>query len=428
MTYYLKTETYPDVTLTPGTKNNTNLDPRGSRLIGGDAGRRPIVCASFPNAFADDPWLQNQHPVLLAQAVELRQIGCRWIPTPEFPGLRWLFSNRKQIDVVHFHWPELYYRPLKDAPKLIRLFLRLFHLAWLYAFVFLAKLLRIPIVWTLNDVYPHGQNPTRPFEKRVRCFLMRHVSALLLCGASAEPVVRAEFGPTRRIVVAPLGNYRAFYPDKLTTEEARRKLGVGPGERVLLCFGSMRGTRNGIDLIRTFRTLPDPNLRLFVVGSSPDSLREIMEKDAQGDDRIHCNFQSVSNETLEIYLKACDWVIIPGKNYLTSGVLALGLSYGRPVISAGYGCAPSMTGDAGFLYDQDDPDGLKNAIRAALLADQPEYRRRAEAQGATFSWAKTASQTMLAYREALIDCGRLPHSEPPVPTTLVDHPSVACLR
>ena len=378
----------------------------------GKTAKTRIACASFPNPYQDDPWLQTQHPVLRQMADDLRRQGCDWLPTPAFPGLGWLFANRKKVDVVHFHWPEAYYRPAGDAAKFVWLWLRLLHLGWLYAFVFLSKLLRIPIVWTLNDFYPHGQDPTRPFERRCRSFLMRNVSALILCGKSAEPVARAEFGSPRRVVIAPLGNYKTFYPDDLTAGEARRQLGIRDGERVLLCFGSMRETRNGIDLIRVFRTLPDPNLRLFVVGSSPDSLRLTMEHAAAGDERIHCHFKSISNEQLEVYMKASDWVVVPGKNYLTSAVLVLGLSYGRPVISSNFGCAPSIAGDAGFLYDQNDPDGLKNAINAAMGADPTEYRLRAEARAAQFSWAKTAERTLDAYRAALADSGRHPHDLP----------------
>jgi glycosyltransferase involved in cell wall biosynthesis len=90
----------------------------------------------------------------------------------------------------------------------------------------------------------------------------------------------------------------------------------------------------------------------------------------------------------------------------------LGLSYGRPVISSNFGCAPSIAGDAGFLYDQNDTDGLKNAINAAMGADPTEYRLRAEARAAQFSWAKTAERTLDAYRAALADSGRHPHDLP----------------
>jgi len=365
-----------------------------------------IVSAVFPNPFANDPWLQSQHPVLLHMAEAMRRQGCDCIPTPAFPGLLWLLKNRHKVDVVHFHWPEAYYRPSKKAPKIFWFWMRLFRLAWLYAFVYLAKFLRMPIVWTLNDLYPHGQSPTRPFERSSRSFLMRNVSSLILCGASAESFARAEFGPARHVVSAPLGNYRSFYPDGFSEAEARAHLGVLPDECVFLCFGSMRENRNALELISAFREIPGKHLRLFVVGAAPDHLRMQMELSAWGDCRIRCHFHLVANEDLDMLMKASDWVVVPGHNYLTSAVLVLGLSYGRPVISSDYGCAPSIAGDAGFLYNQDAPDGLKTALQKAIAADRVEYRNKAEEHARSFSWDDTAEQMMKSYCAALALNGR----------------------
>jgi len=365
-----------------------------------------MVCAVFPNPFRNDPWLQSNHPVLLQIAKELERQGCDCVPTPDFPSLTWLFSNRKKIDIIHFNWPEAYYRPTREVAKPFRSLLRLLHLGWLHAFVYLAKALRMPIVWTINDLYPHGQDPKRPLERYCRSFLMRNVSALILCAESAGPVVQSEFGPAKHTISAPLGNYRAFYPDTVTEKEARSRLGLNPDDVVFLCFGSMRESRNGKELISVFRDIPGKNLRLFVVGASPDGLRRDMELSAWEDPRIRCLFQLVSNNQLELLFKASDWVVVPGKNYLTSAVLVLGLSYGRPVISSDFGCAPSIAGNAGFLYNQDEPEGLKQAVLNAAHADLGKYRRYAQERAQHLSWEKTAKQMMKAFRLSLAESGR----------------------
>ena len=371
-----------------------------------DMTKKRIVSAVFPNPFANDPWLQNQHPVLLQMAEAMSRQGCDCVPTPAFTGLFWLFRNRKKLDVVHFHWPEAYYRPSKKSAKILWPWMRVLGIAWLYAFVFLARFLRIPIVWTLNDLYPHGESPTRAFERSCRSYLMRNVSSLILCGDSAEPVARAEFGPARHVVSAPLGNYRDFYPDGLSETDARARLGLSPDETVFLCFGTMRENRNAIELISVFRQIPAKNLRLIVVGGTPAHLRDQMEASAWADWRIRCHFQQVPNEELEMLMKASDWVVVPGRNYLTSAVLVLGLSYGRPVITSDYGCAPSIAGEAGFLYDQDAPGGLMTALGRAIAADKAEYRRKAEERARQLSWDDTAVQMMKSYRAALAASGR----------------------
>ena len=44
-------------------------------------------------------------------------------------------------------------------------------------------------------------------------------------------------------------------------------------------------------------------------------------------------------------------VVMPGQVYLTSAVIMLAISFGRPVITQHYGCAVDMVGNAGVLYD-----------------------------------------------------------------------------
>ena len=291
--------------------------------------------------------MRSSHPLLLEMAEELSKIGCDCMHTPESPSLGWLIANRGKIDIIHLHWPEHYYWPLErsrvgrlinriaDRSKLSDL-LRLLCLTWLWAFVTLAKLLRLPIVWTIHDLYPHGGDRLEPYqlERTARSLLMRNVSAAIVNGASAAPLVTSEFGSPKHLVVAPLGNYRKFYPDTVAAAEARQAMGVGQNEIVFLCFGSMRKYRNALSVIHAFRNMREKDLRLFVVGGTySDALRQEMEKAAWGDWRIRCFFQLVPNDQIEYLIKACDFVVMPGYRYLTSAVIVLALSFGRPVIA-----------------------------------------------------------------------------------------------
>jgi beta-1,4-mannosyltransferase len=368
----------------------------------------------FPNPFTDTKWMQSNHPILLEIAAGLRSRGCDCLPTPEHPNLLWLLSNRRHVDVIHFHWPEQYYWPTMYS-RLARLLslvalgrnleglLRLLHLPWLFAFVTLTKLFRLPIVWTLHDLYPHGQTPDEHYraEHVARAYLIRNTSVLILNCGSAEPLATAEFGVPRRIVVAPFGNYRKFYPDTISVAEARRAMGVQPMDLVFLYVGTMRKHRNALGLIKAFRGLPGEDLRLFVMGESWESLRRQMEQAAWEDRRIRCFFQLVEPDQIEVVLKASDFVVLPGEYYLTSAVVTLALSYGRPVIAPRYGCAEDTVGSAGILYDHENELGLAEALGRAIRADHEKYKHLAEARARSFSWSLTAARTLQAYRIAL---------------------------
>lgn len=383
-------------------------------------GKAQLTCAMFPSPYLDTEWVKVRHPLLPRQAEALERLGCRCVPTPDYPSLRWLIANRRRIAVIHFHWPEQYYGPRTDtllwelggrwSSLRVHGLLRLWRLRWLYAFTMLAHWFRIPIVWTVHDLYPHGFTPAdAPIAERIaRSHLARRAGALVYNGAGAEPLVRQEFGAPRHAVVAPLGSHRCFYPDVLSAGQAREKMGMGPSDRLLLVFGTARPLRNALETIRIFRTLPDPRLRLVVAGQSPELLRREMEAAAWGDWRIRGFYQLVPNEDVEVLFKACDWVVIPGRAYLTSAVAVLALGYGRPVIMPRYGCAEDIVGDAGILYDPENPQALAEALRKAMASDVGPYQQRAAAQSGRFSWDRNAVETLKAYRAALADYGKAP--------------------
>lgn len=371
-------------------------------------------CAMFPNPSTDTTWMRSHHPLLLEIANELRKLGCDCVRTPDRPSLIWILANRRNMDIMHLHWPDLYYWPVGYSSlarllnfvarrlKLVGL-VRFLYLPWLVAFVALTKLLGLPMVWTLHDLYRHDQSPLEHHraDHMARAFLMRNISVLILNCGSIEPLVISEFGAPKRTVVAPLGNYRKFYPDTVSVAGARRAMGVQPDQTVFLYIGTMRRNRNALRLIRAFRDMPEENLRLFVVGETWDSLRRQMEEAAWGDWRIRCLFQLVENDQIEFLLKASDFVVMPGDYYLTSAVVALALSYGRPVIAPRYGCAVDMVGEAGILYEQDDEAGLPNALRQAVRDDHQKLKQLANERGKSLSWELTARRILEAYTISL---------------------------
>ena len=83
---------------------------------------------------------------------ELAGHGLQLVPTGHFK-LGWLWRARKHVDVLHFHWPQNYYRWWRSGSTWSPL-------SWLKMGVFLARLLAsrvlgYTIIWTIHEVYPH---------------------------------------------------------------------------------------------------------------------------------------------------------------------------------------------------------------------------------------------------------------------------------
>jgi beta-1,4-mannosyltransferase len=372
-----------------------------------------LRCAMFPNPYEQSPWMQSYHPILLEMAIQLHKIGCECVPTPMKLDIRWLIAQRRTIDVLHIHWPEQYYRPHPRSPwssaihaMACRLGLsRTEKLAYLAHFILAVKVckwLGIPIVWTLHEIYPHGQTLTNHsrLDRIARRYLIRNVEVLVLNCESARGSVVRELGHPKHIVIAPLGNYRKFYTDMISDAEAKTIMGVNQGELVFLYFGTMRQHRNGLQVIEAFRHIQDAHLRLFVVGQCSGEIAQAMERAAWRDWRIRCFFQLIPNDEIEPLFKACDFVVMPGYQYLTSAVVALALSYGRPVIAPRYGCAVDWVGEAGILYDESEPSALIEALRVATQVDVGYYKFLAAQQGEKLSWSLTARKLLEAYNLA----------------------------
>jgi glycosyltransferase involved in cell wall biosynthesis len=75
------------------------------------------------------------------------------------------------------------------------------------------------------------------------------------------------------------------------------------------------------------------------------------------------------------------------------------LACGTPVITSNVSSLPELLGDAGFAIDPDDVPGLAGAILSCLVDESlaTGLRQRGPVQAASFSWARTARQTLDAY-------------------------------
>jgi alpha-1,3-rhamnosyl/mannosyltransferase len=79
------------------------------------------------------------------------------------------------------------------------------------------------------------------------------------------------------------------------------------------------------------------------------------------------------------------------------------MTSGTPVIVSNRSTLPEVVGDAGILVDPEDDVALKDAL-VRLAEDQEFWNNRKAAslaQGAGFSWARCATETLAIYRRVL---------------------------
>lgn len=348
----------------------------------------------------DSEWAKC-HPLIPILGQYLLKQNCFPVTNTKGNLISTLVFHKPKIDAFHIHWPDQIYSSAKHPSPFFKTIYRVLKIVYLLSWIITCKINRIRVIWTVHDLYPHPQTPDNydSLEWFMRRLFMRMSHAIIINGASGLPCIEREFGKAKRVFIAPLGNYKVFYPNHATYDTGRQKFGLQPHHRTFLFFGTVHENRNPIELIKLFSTLKNDNLRLLVAATwFTQDIKERIEAIAANDKRIMLNFGLLKPEIAEEYFSATDIVVVPSEYYLTSAVIVTAISFHKPVIADMFGCAPSQIKDAGFLYVAQEKGSLLKALKCAVECDLQEYRRRAQAVAQGLSWDFCAEQIASAYR------------------------------
>ncbi len=246
----------------------------------------------------------------------------------------------------------------------------------------------------------------------------------------------------RRVAVVPPGvDLELFSPGR---EQARRRLGVDPGEQILLFVGRIQPLKAPDVLIRAAAAMladdPTRRRRLTVVilgGPSgtglerPEQLHQLAADlglsggpsgglsgahgSAGGDGRPVVRFHPpVDRHELADWYRAADVVAVPSYNESFGLVAIEAQACGTPVVAAGVGGLRTAVrdGESGVLVSGHEPRQWASALTGVL--DDPDRHARlsrgALAHAQAFSWDATVEATLKVYAGALLD-HRLRHED-----------------
>lgn len=188
---------------------------------------------------------------------------------------------------------------------------------------------------------------------------------------------------------------------KISRENAKARLGL-EGKKVMLSFGLLGRSKGYEVAIKACSKIRNDEFVYIIVGAThPNVLKE--EGDSYKNSLIHAAAELklsgkvffvdhfVSDELLQIYLKACDIYVTPypNVNQMSSGTLSFALGAGAAVLSTPYWYAKDLlANDRGRLFDFNDSEGLANIINELLEnpAIMRKYMNNAEFFGKSMSW------------------------------------------
>jgi beta-1,4-mannosyltransferase len=349
-------------------------------------------------------WPDNPYQDLLASG--LGPLGVRVESLPRATLFLRQALGRGRPDIVHVHAPDHYVVYSGTAAVA---------LARLAAFVGQILAFRAAgarLVWTAHDLVNHeGKYPRLDRACRVLTGRLAHAIVVHCADARRQVVSRFRIRAEHKVFVIPHGHYLdAYGPTTLERPAAREALGLPRETTLLLFLGNLRHHKGLGPLIHAFRALDREDVRLIIAGQpfTPDVADHLA---AQIGGLAGVDFRPgfVPAGQVALYMRAADAVVCPFTSSLTSGSVALAMSFARACIAPRLGCIPEMlAADGGILYEPDRPEALVEALRGAVdgkSALDAMGQRNLEAI-ARQEWPAIARATLDVYRWCLVPEGR----------------------
>jgi len=280
----------------------------------------------------------------------------------------WLWKNRKNVDVLHFQWIQYFYSSDNAFSSTLWAIILCFKLI-------MARILQYRIVWTAHNIMPHERSPGFG-DVIARYSLARLANHIIVHCHAAAHLLQKAFGTKDNIHVIPHGHYMGWYSGHPSKSEARAHFNIPDSDYVYLYFGAIRPYKGLEKLIETFKQLPNGR---FIIAGKPHNaqVESLIRQLSEEDSRISLHLSFIPDQMVTHFFSCADAVVLPFTDVLTSGSAILALSLGKPVIAPTIGCLPELImGSAGLLYDDENPEGLKDAlINVRLQQYHPEEIR-----------------------------------------------------
>lgn len=268
-----------------------------------------------------------------------------------------------------------------------------------------------PAVITIHDLAPlrwpehYLKTPWAAVGHGWAYALARRADAVIAVSEATKADVVVRLGvPPERVHVVPEAVDLAFAPPPRAEGAALARRRFGVRGRYVLYVGQFDPRKNIDALLAAFARAAegDADLSLVIVGDLGKLARFLhraLDRTRAPRDRIVITGH-VDDATLA--------ALYAGAECLLHAALLEGfgltpleaLAAGTPVVAFRAGAVAEVVGDAGLLAEDDDPDGLGEALRA-LLADETlaaTLRARAPGRVALFSWDRAAEATLAIYR------------------------------
>ena len=268
----------------------------------------------------------------------------------------------------------------------------------------------VPTILTLYDLIPrlfpeHSSRRARFLFGRATALAMRAAQHLIVISEATKLDYLEHVGaPGERITVVPLAADPIFRPqpqDAVTAIRVKYRL----PEHFVLYLGSNRPHKNLLRLVEAWHRVEvdgyTEGFTLVIAGVWNKRYPEVRQRAEALRLRNLLFLGPIGEPDMPALFSAASLFVFPSL-YEGFGLPVLeAMACGVPVLCSNAASLPEIVGEAAWLVDPRDVDGLVDAL-AELLASPDQREAMSEiglTQAARFSWAKTAAATLAVYRE-----------------------------
>ena len=346
------------------------------------------------------PWYIQENPYQTQLSNSLISLGLQVEHTNCSTTSFFYTLINKKINILHLHWLDHFF--LLRSGKIKSIVKMILFIGQLFTFRFM----NIKIIWTVHNLKNHKNNHLE-LDKLGSILVSRLAHGLIVHSDTAKnEIIKAfQLKTDKKIFVVPHGNYIDVYENNISQVEARKRLNISESSLVLLFFGLIHPYKGVLELTKAMKQLNCQNICLLIAGKPCNEvIAEQLAQEAKGNTIIKFIPGLVPDEQVQVYMNACDAVVLPYKEFLTSGAVILAMSFGKACIAPRKGCINEILDDAGsFLYSPDIEDGLLQALNDAVqkkddLSKMGKHNHKLASQ---WNWNYVAKKTLNVYDEII---------------------------
>ncbi len=254
-----------------------------------------------------------------------------------------------------------------------------------------------PLAVTVHDLIPWAWGGPRMRGERLRYWLVKRLLkradlVIAVSQATAADAARLAGVDPRRVRVVPEAASDVFKPRPGAAGRVRQRWELESG--YLLFVGALDARKDPVSLLRAWAAAREirPELKLAVAGDPGRQAPRTMPGASL--------LGRVGDEDLADLYAAAGCLVFPSR-YEGFGLPCLeAMACGCPVAAFRNSSLPEVVGDAGVLVDDGDAAALGHAA-AGMIGEAESWRRAGLERAKSFSWRKTARQTIAAYESQL---------------------------